>query len=190
MDFIIEKEKRTTCGYIGFKLGYNYEDTNNNLLNQLKEKNIISNTIFSFIEVNKNNDKYKKNNICSFSRNYNSNLYSIYNSNTTGILDSKDRITNSSNNKVTGASTFYIKTLNDNSHQKDLSSNDCHSLQTKSNNVHIKRRKIIKENNIFKNKDKQQQTNIQAYNNKKANSNLFSNYLNNYRNKNSNNSNI
>ena len=63
MDFIIEKEKRTTCGYIGFKLGYNYEDTNNNLLNQLKEKNIISNTIFSFIEVNKNNDKYKKNNI-------------------------------------------------------------------------------------------------------------------------------
>ena len=160
-------------------------------INIVNNKIIIINSNRSKRNILKNNnDKYKKNNICSFSRNYNSNLYSIYNSNTTGILDSKDRITNSSNNKVTGASTFYIKTLNDNSHQKDLSSNDCHSLQTKSNNVHIKRRKIIKENNIFKNKDKQQQTNIQAYNNKKANSNLFSNYLNNYRNKNSNNSSI
>ena len=63
MDFIIEKEKRTTCGYIGLKLGYNSEDTNYNLIDQLKEKKIISNTIFSFIEVNKNNDKYKDNNI-------------------------------------------------------------------------------------------------------------------------------
>ena len=61
-DYIIEREKRTTCGYIGFKLGMNYQE-NNNILDQLKQKGIISNTIFTFIEANKNNTKYKNNNI-------------------------------------------------------------------------------------------------------------------------------
>ena len=61
-DYILEREKRTTCGYIGFKLGMNYQE-NNNILDQLKQKGIISNTIFTFIEANKNNPKYKNNNI-------------------------------------------------------------------------------------------------------------------------------
>ena len=62
-DFIIEKEKKATCGYIGLRLGTNYQSINNNLVRQLKEKEIISNTIFTFLEVNKKNEKYKKNNI-------------------------------------------------------------------------------------------------------------------------------
>ena len=63
IDFIIEKEKKTTSGYIGFKLGTKSQSVNNNLLDQLKEKDIISNTIFTFMEVNQNNEKYKNNNI-------------------------------------------------------------------------------------------------------------------------------
>ena len=63
IDFIIEKEKKTTCGYIGFKLRLKTQTVNNNLLEQLKEKEIISNTIFTFVEANKNNEIYKKNNI-------------------------------------------------------------------------------------------------------------------------------
>lgn len=59
MDFIIEKEKRTACGYIGLRLEMSYQN-NNNLVNQLKEKNIISNKVFSFLEVNKNNPVYAK----------------------------------------------------------------------------------------------------------------------------------
>ena len=62
IDYIIEREKRTTCGYIGFKLFMDREE-NNNILDQLKQKGIISNTIFTFIEANKNYTKYKNNNI-------------------------------------------------------------------------------------------------------------------------------
>ena len=63
IDFIIEKEKRSACGYIGLKLPLYIESDNNNLLMQLKENKIIDKTVFFFIEVNKNNDKYKNNNI-------------------------------------------------------------------------------------------------------------------------------
>ena len=63
MDFIIDKEKRATCGYIGLRLEMNYQNFKNNFLEQLKEKGIISKTIFTFIEVNKNNIKYKNNKI-------------------------------------------------------------------------------------------------------------------------------
>ena len=62
LDFIIEREKKTTCGYIGFQLGQrNYIKTN--LLEQLKQKKIISSTVFSFLEVNNENQIYKQNNI-------------------------------------------------------------------------------------------------------------------------------
>ena len=63
MDFINDKEKRAACGYIGLRLEMNSQSINNNFLEQLKEKGIISKTIFSFIEVNKNNTKYKNNKI-------------------------------------------------------------------------------------------------------------------------------
>ena len=62
IDFILEREKKTTCGYIGFQLGQR-NNIYNNLLEQLKQKKIISNTIFSFLEVNNENEFYKKNNI-------------------------------------------------------------------------------------------------------------------------------
>ena len=62
IDFILEREKKTTCGYIGLQLGQR-SNNYNNLLEQLKQKEIISNTIFSFLEVNKENEFYKKNNI-------------------------------------------------------------------------------------------------------------------------------
>ena len=59
---ILEREKKTTCGYIGFQLGQrNYIKTN--LLEQLKQKKIISSTVFSFLEVNNENQIYKQNNI-------------------------------------------------------------------------------------------------------------------------------
>ena len=62
LDFIIERDKKTTCGYIGFQLGQrNYIKTN--LLEQLKQKKIISSTVFSFLEVNNENQIYKQNNI-------------------------------------------------------------------------------------------------------------------------------
>ena len=63
LDFILEREKRTTCGYIGLQLGFQRSNIYNNLLEQLKQKKIITNTVFSFIETNKENDLYKKNNI-------------------------------------------------------------------------------------------------------------------------------
>ena len=164
-------------------------------INIVNNKIIIINNNRSKGNIIKNDkEKYKKKNLCSFSRNYNSNLFSIYNSNTTGMIDSKDRIINSTNNNNNGTNTYILKTktFKDNSHKKDLSSNDCHSMKTKSNNTVIKTRKIIKEKKLDKNNDdKQQQPNIQPYhNNKKINSNLFSNYLNNYRNKKSNNNSL
>ena len=61
-DYIKKRENRTTCGYIGLRLGMYYEE-NNNILDQLKQKGIISNTVFTFFEANKNNTKYKNNNI-------------------------------------------------------------------------------------------------------------------------------
>jgi len=63
IDFIIEREKKTTCAYIGFQLGFQRNNVYNNLLDQLKNKKIISNTVFSFIEVNPKNELYKKNGI-------------------------------------------------------------------------------------------------------------------------------
>ena len=62
-DFIIGREKRTTCAYIGLQLGFQRNNVYNNILEQLKRKKIISNTIFNFVEVNKNNELYKKNNV-------------------------------------------------------------------------------------------------------------------------------
>ena len=49
IDFIIEREKKTTCAYIGFQLGFQRNNIYNNLLEQLKRKKIITNTVFSFI---------------------------------------------------------------------------------------------------------------------------------------------
>ena len=63
IDFILEREKKTTCGYIGFQLGFQRNNIYNNLLEQLKEKKIISNTAFCFLEVNKNNELYQKNKV-------------------------------------------------------------------------------------------------------------------------------
>ena len=63
LDFILEREKKTTCAYIGFQLGFQRNSVYNNLLEQLKRKNIISNTAFSFVEVNKKNELYKKNKV-------------------------------------------------------------------------------------------------------------------------------
>ena len=63
IDFILEREKKTTCGYIGFQLGFQRNNIYNNLLEQLKEKKIISKTVFSFIDINKRNELYKKNNV-------------------------------------------------------------------------------------------------------------------------------
>ena len=57
-----EKEK-ISCGYIGLRLEMDYQNFKNNLIVQLKDKGIISKAIFFFIEVNKNLDKYKKNDI-------------------------------------------------------------------------------------------------------------------------------
>ena len=62
-DFIIEKEKRIACGYIGLRNEMDYQNYKNNIIVQLKEKGIISNTVFTFIEANKNNQRYKNNNI-------------------------------------------------------------------------------------------------------------------------------
>ena len=63
IDFILEREKKTTCGYIGFQLGFQRNNIYNNLLEQLKEKKIISNKAFCFLEVNKNNELYQKNKV-------------------------------------------------------------------------------------------------------------------------------
>ena len=63
IDFILEREKKTTCGYIGLQLGQRTWNNYNNLLEQLRQKKIISNTVFIFLEVNKEYEIYKKNNI-------------------------------------------------------------------------------------------------------------------------------
>ena len=63
IDFIIEREKKTTCAYIGFQLGFQRNNIYNNLLEQLKRKKIITNTVFSFMEINKDNEFYEKNNV-------------------------------------------------------------------------------------------------------------------------------
>ena len=62
IDFIIEKEKRTACGYIGLRLEMLNENSTN-LVKQLKEKKIISKAIFNFFEINKKNNIYKNENI-------------------------------------------------------------------------------------------------------------------------------
>lgn len=62
-DFIVEKQKRAACGYIGLRLKMEYQSSESNFLDQLKQKGIITKTIFSFIEVNHNNKIYKNNKI-------------------------------------------------------------------------------------------------------------------------------
>ena len=114
-------------------------------------------------EINK-----KKKNI----RNYNNNYFATYNSNTIGILDSKDTISTSSNNN-----NFLFNTYKGHSHRKEISSKDCHSMQTRSNKK-LKNIKIIKERKSTNNK---QQAYIQVYNTRKGNQNLFANYLNSYK---------
>ena len=64
-DFIIEWGKRASCAYIGLKLEVKSQTNKNNLLDQLKERDIISSTAFTFVEVNKENKMYKENNIDS-----------------------------------------------------------------------------------------------------------------------------
>ena len=131
----------------------------------------------------------KKNNIPSLSRNYNNNFFSTYRNNTIGVIDSKDRILNNPNYNT---NAFLLNTFKEPYHKKGDLTKNCHSLQTKSD-TKMKHIKMIKEKNINlntnNNNDKQKDT-IQAYNNKKINSNIFANYLNSYKNINNNNNSI
>ena len=62
-DYINEREKKIACGYIGLRLEMDDQKYKNNIIVQLKEKGIISKTIFTFLETNKKNEKFKNNNI-------------------------------------------------------------------------------------------------------------------------------
>ena len=155
------------------------KESNNNITKSLYHKiNIVNNKIIiinnnrskvNILKVSK--EKFKKNN--KTSRNYNTNFFSTYNYNTIGLIDSKDRILNNQNyNKDANL----LKIFKGHNHKKEQSTKNYNSLQAKNGNKlnHIK---MIKEKNLIINKTK---TTIQSYNNKKMDSNLFVNYLNNY----------
>ena len=178
---------------------------NKNLINKLLDNNsnknkdisTISKPLYNKINIvnNKiiiinNNDRSKGNILKNskeklkfqkkkkFSRNYNNNnFFATYNSNTIGILDSKDRMSHNSSNNNTNNFLFntYYK---GHSHRKEISSKDCHSMQTRSNKK-FKNIKIIKKRKIHNNN--KQNTYLQISNTKKVNPNLFANYLSNYK---------
>ena len=169
---------------------YRNRESNNTITKPLYHKiNIVNNKI---IIINNNRskgnilksskEKCKKNN--KTSRNYNiNNYFSTYNNNTIGIIDSKGKILNNKNFNTDG---YLLKTFKGYNYKNEQLTKNYNSLQAKSDNK-LKHIKIIKEKNLNINKQK---TTIQPYNNKKIESNLFVNYLNNYKKINNNESNI
>ena len=166
----------------------NRESNNNNISKPLYHKiNIVNNKIIiinnnrskgNILKVSKEKLRSKKKNITS--RNYNkNNFFSTYHNNTI----SKDRTLNNHN---CNTKSYLLKTFKDHSHKKEQSTKNYNSLQAKSDNK-LKHIKIIKEKNSNTNKLK---TSIQSYNNKKMDSNLLANYINNYKKINNRNNNI
>ena len=166
----------------------NKNKENNNISKPLYHKiNIVNNKII-IINNNRSKDNIlkeskekikKKNNITELSRNYNNKFFDIYNNITSGVTDLKDRNNTKSNYNT---NTFLLKTLKENYNKKVQSSQNYHSIQ-KNCYTKLKNIKILKEKKLNNNNQK---ANIRDYNNKRINSNLFVNYLNNFKNINNN----
>ena len=158
-------------------------ESNNTLSKPLYHKiNIVNNKIIiinnnrskgNILTVSKEKLNFKKNN--KTSRNYNTNnFFSTYNNNTIGILDSKDKILNNQNYNT---NAYLLKSFKEHYHKKEQSTKNSNSLQPKSY-IKLKHIKIIKEKDLNISKQK---TSIQSYNNKKMDSNLLANYIDNYK---------
>ena len=179
----INKNRSREKNNLNFKPFYSKINIVNNKIiiinNNRSKENILK--LSKDKKINKRNKKIK-----SLTRNYKNNLFSTYSNYAIKSTESKKGNYTNNNSNINN-NTYLLKTFREKIHNKGFSKTKYYSIQTKSDSK-MKHKKIIKEKKLNNNKIKQNMY-IHAYITKKhcrTNTNLFANYISNFKNYNNN----